>query len=647
MMNAREHEEHPKIILEQLRAKARSLPLLPGVYKMKDSFGRIIYIGASSKLRNRVSSYFFRPPPDPKVQRMVSQIADFDYEIHPTVEAAFLKEQELIRTLKPRYNRMWVDDKSYPLIKITTNEQIPRVLIVREQLDDDATYFGRKISASALRETLKVVRRFFPSCVCKKPHSKPKKPCLEYQIKRCPAPCAGYISLAEYKKQIEALISFLNGDKPEILESLEEEMMMAAKQLNFERAAELRDIITSLKKTIGNATPEEIPRELDVILLARTPLPNRKTLESTRKNSKIREETGDLVIAKMLHVDGDQIIQEKTLTLEGVLLPNEMIITSLIKNQYLRSVEVPKWISPPVLPEEHDLLATWLSKRKGQSVELLTHEELIQKRPWLQKILTVMQAKIEKDLMDEISKRQSVEAFSILALQQIRDILGLSSIPHRIEGYDISNIQGSLAVGSMVVFLEGKPAKKEYRRFNIRLKEAPNDYAMLQEVVSRRLAHLDTDMPRPDLMLIDGGKGQLNAVHAILEEMERSDIPVISLAKKHELFFIPFQKEPVDIAPDSPAGKLLRQVRDEAHRFALISHQKRRLIQTDTSILNDIPGIGKVRRTRLLQHFGSVKAIEAATLEELLAVPGFTRKAAESVYMFFQTRKAKKRPWHQ
>ncbi len=646
-MTHHENDNASSPIMEQLQKKARSLPLLPGVYKMKDSFGRIIYIGASSKLRKRVSSYFFRPPPDIKVQRLVSQIADFDYEIHPTVEAAFLREQELIRTLKPKYNRMWVDDKSYPLIKITTNEAIPRVLIVREQLDDGATYFGRKISASALRETLKVVRRFFPACVCKKPHTTPKKPCLEYQIKRCPAPCARYISLDDYRKQIEDLIAFLKGEKPEILYQLEEEMMQAANRLNFERAAELRDIITSFKKTIGDPLQREIPRELDLVFLARAPLPTKDPRASNRKRSPHeKDEAGDLVLARILYVQGDEIVQEYLLTLEGVLLPDEMIMASLIKNQYLSSIEVPRFIAVPTMPEEKELLETWLSKRKGQAVELLTRDELLQRKPHLQRIMTLTQAKIEKELMEKIDKRRSIHAFSVMALEQLQDILGLPSFPHRIEGYDISNIQGNLAVGSMVVFLDGKAAKSEYRKFNIRYKDTPDDYGMLQEVISRRLEHLGTDMPRPDLMLIDGGKGQLNAVQSVLENMELDDIPVISLAKKHELFFVPYQREPLNLPPDSPAGRLLRQVRDEAHRFALSSHRKRRLMQSETTILNDIPGIGKKRKILLLQHFGSVKAIEDASLEDILTIPGFTRKAAESVYMFFQTRKGKKRPWH-
>ncbi len=595
---------------------SRTLPDQPGCYLMLDVNGKIIYIGATSNLKKRVTSYFRKDLPDPKTRRLVSKIKSVDYEIHKSIEAAFLRERDLIQIHSPRFNLDWKDDKQYPMIRITVpsdKERFSRLFIVRSITNQNDWYFGRKKDVKALRTSIRSLRKIFP--IANKSYCfRTKKECLDYSIQRCTAPCVDKISKEEYQQIVDQFILFLQGKKKDLLEALYQKMDQAASNLDFELAAKIRDRITQIETLIDSQKELPEPRDKDVIILL---------------------EDSNYYMLVIFWIRDDNVIDSETKYL-GILetLPEAEIIKSFITHYYLQADFIPDIIEvSSIMAEETEILEIWLSKKQGRSVRININPE-ISSGSILKKYIYSLQL----DLSEKVRSIKKKEQIKTEALIELQNYLKLPKKPRRIETYDISNIQGTLPVGSMVVFQDGVPAKSQYRRFKIKSVEPePNDVAMLQEVLTRRLKHKDFQFAAslPDLLLIDGGKPQVNAVYNVLQQHNQK-IPVIGLAKREEEVFLPKKKKSLPIPYDSAALQLLKQCRDEAHRFALTYHQKRRLLQP-RSQLDQISGVGSKRRNALLRHFGDLNRIREATVDELCQVEGISRAIAERIYLFFAT----------
>ncbi|MFX0150173.1 MAG: excinuclease ABC subunit UvrC [Candidatus Hodarchaeota archaeon] len=590
------------------------LPEQPGCYLMLNGTGKIIYIGAASNLKKRVTSYFQKDIIDKKTKQLVSNIKSIDYEIHDSEEAAFLRERELIRIHSPRFNLDWRDDKEYPMIKITVpseKEIFSRIFIVRSIEDSDNWYFGRKTDVKALRQSLRFLRKIFP--VANKTYCfRTKKPCLDYSISRCSAPCVDKISLKEYQQIVDQFVLFLQGKRKDLLDKLYEEMNQYSDELDFEKAAIVRDRMTQIESAIESQKGFPQPREKDVIILI--------------------EESDHYMLLIFWYKDNN-IINTEIKNLGNLeTLPESEIIKTFILNYYLKGDFIPSKITTnSELSEENEILEIWLSKRKGSSVQIISDKAFL-----LDSNIKLKIHQFQLELGEHIRSKKKQIQLKVQALDEIKEYLELKKIPSRIEAFDISNIQGTNAVGSMVVFQNGVPDKSQYRRFRIKtLTPEPNDVAMMREVLSRRLTHDDLQFSTslPDLLVVDGGTPQVNVIARELKLLEYN-IPVIGLAKKEERIFLPYRRKPLNIPQNSLALQLLKQTRDEAHRFAISYHKKRRLLQPKTQ-LEEIPGIGIKRRNALLQYFGSINEIKKATVEELAQVEGISREIAERVFLFF------------
>ena len=603
-----------------LRSKLATLPHMPGVYLMQDETGKIIYVGAASDLKRRVSSYFNREITDQKTSKLVSNIRTFDYEIHESREAAFIRERELIRIYHPRYNFEWMDDKDYPLIQITVTSEteiFSRLFIVRSPLNSYDWFFGRKKDVKALRTSVRVLRRIFP--IANKTYCfRAKKACLDYSINRCSAPCVEKISKNDYQQIVDQFILFLQGKRKDLIENLYSEMALQSENLNFEGAAKTRDRIMQLERTIESQKSMVTPREKDIVILI--------------------EDNSHYTLLN-IWVNNGEIISffEKNLGRLQSITKSE-IIHSYIQNYYLDSNFIPPIIEIPFdLGDEVDTLEIWLSKKQGNSIQIIKSKKLIN-----QKLIRPLILKAQFKLGEQVRKEKKRNQLQKNALKEIQELLKLKRIPNRIETYDISNLQGRLPVGSMVVFSEGIPSKSQYRKFEIKsLPAEPNDVAMMVEVLTRRLKHEDSKFSErfPDLIVIDGGKPQVNAIAKVISALEK-EIPVIGLAKREEEVFLPNRRKPVPFPKESAALRLLKQTRDEAHRFAITYHKSRRRLQ-QKSRLDNIPGIGIKRRNVLLAYFGTIDKIKNASVEELCQVEGITRPVAEKVYVFFQSNSKK------
>ncbi|MHA2245109.1 MAG: excinuclease ABC subunit UvrC [Candidatus Hodarchaeales archaeon] len=597
---------------------SRTLPDQPGCYLMLDVNGKIIYIGATSNLKKRVTSYFRKKSPDPKTRRLVSKIKSIDYEIHKSIEAAFLRERDLIQIHSPRFNLDWKDDKQYPMIRITApsdNELFSRLFIVRGITNRNNWYFGRKKDVKALRASVRSLRRIFP--IANKSYCfRTKKECLDYSIQRCTAPCVGKISREEYQQIVDELVLFLQGKKKDLFDLLHQKMDQAAENLDFELAAKIRDRIKQIEATVDSQKEFPQPRDKDIIILL--------------------ENSNYFMLGIFWIRDGNIIDYEGKFL--GILktLPETEIIKSFMIHYYLEADFIPDIIEvSSEISDEIEILEIWLSKKQGRSVRINVKPEILSNS-----ILKKDINNLQLDLGEKVRSINRKEQIKKEGLVELQHCLNLSKIPRRIETYDISNIQGTLPVGSMVVFQNGEPVKSQYRRFKIKsVKPEPNDVAMLQEVLTRRLKHDDSQFASslPDLLIIDGGKPQVNAVHAVLLQCNLK-IPVIGLAKKEEEVFLPKKKNPLPIPQTSAALLLLKQCRDEAHRFAITYHRKRRLLEPKSQ-LDQIEGVGTKRRNALLQHFEDLNRIREATVDELCQVECISRVIAERIYLFFRTKK--------
>lgn len=595
----------------KLKEKLRHLPDGPGAYLMKDEHGDVIYVGKAASLRNRVRSYFQKSQThSPKTLAMLPKIADVDWLVTDSEIEALMLECNLIKQYHPWYNIRLRDDKHYPYICVTVSEPFPKVAVVRRVKQDGNKYFGPYADTSAMRESLRLIRKIFRIRGCNKKLTGEERdrPCLNQHMYQCDAPCAGRISREEYAGLVRDATLFLEGKQETLVKRIEGDMLDAAENLEFERAARLRDQVEALRKMAARQKAISTDAaDQDVLALAFE---------------------GDVACAQVFFVRGGKLLGEEHFFLDGMI--DETSIDEFIKQFYRDAAYVPKEILVSHEPEETAILEDWLSMKRGSRVSV-THPKRGEKRQ-----LTAMAA---QNALQAIERSRQIDPANDAArdLEALQNALNLPNPPARIEAYDISNLQGREAVGSMVVFENGVPAKSKYRRFKIRSGDQPDDYGMMREVLMRRMAQGTSGDPKftpmPDLILIDGGKGQLNAALDAISGFEY-DGRVISLAKRLEEVFVPGSSNPILLPRSSDALKLLQRVRDEAHRFALAYHHKLRDKAARKSILDSIPGIGDQRRKALVRKFGSVAGVRKASVEELLAVPGMTRSTAQAVYDF-------------
>lgn len=603
-----------------------SLPSKTGCYLFKDSSGKVIYVGKAVNLRSRVRSYFHQSAQkNPKTARLVSHIADLDWIIVASELEALILEMNLIKEYRPRFNVRLKDDKRYPYIKIKWSDPFPKVSVTRQVVQDGSRYYGPYTSVWAVNQTLDVLRRIFPYLTCSRTITgEDQRACLYHDIGLCTAPCIGEINREDYREMIRGLSDFLDGKTDPVIKKLEKRMQQAARDLAFEQAAKLRDQLEAIHKIV-------------------------------EEQRIISTEYADSDVLAMASADGEACVQVFFIR-SGKLIGREYfliegaedtadrdVLTEVIKQFYDQAPSVPPQILLPRKIEEARIIKQWLkSRRDDEKVELVLPRQKEQKE------LIAMAAENAAAMLQSFQAQEQADADrSQQALDDLQERLGMQNLPHRLECYDISTIQGTAQVGSMVVFIDGKRKNSHYRQFNIRSVSGSDDYASLAEVIRRRFRRLrlageaavkpggspdPSFSDHPDLVVIDGGKGQLSAVVHVLEELQMLDtLTAVSLAKREEEVFLPGTSRPVEFPGDSPGLHLLQRARDEAHRFAITAHRKRRSREGLKSSLEDIPGIGPARRRELLQKFHTVQNIRQASLEELSQTPKISLKTAQSI----------------
>lgn len=596
-----------------IKGKLKNLPQSPGVYIMKDERGKPLYIGKAKSLSRRLRYYFLntsRLPP--RIRAMASKVEDFEVIITDSEIEALILESNLIKENKPRYNVNLKDDKRYPLIKVTAGETFPRVIVVRRAKRDGAKYFGPYTSVKSMRWTLRMLRRIFPLRSCSQPlPAKGKvKPCLNFYIKRCLGVCQGNVSQEDYRKIIDGVLLFLSGRNRVLEEHLKSAMEEAARRQNFELAAKFRDQLRAVEKVTQSqkiVTQKEVDR--DIISCARQ---------------------GRDAASVILKIRGGAMVgREHFYFITPLGVEDGEFLASLLKRTYLNSADIPREIFLPQEVEEQELIADWLARRRGGKISLLVPQRG-EKAKLVGMAEENAQLLLQELLLERARERPSPR---VLALQ---GHLHLKKAPRRIEAFDISNIRGSDCVGSMVSFLDGRPRKGSYRRFKIKTVSAQDDYAMIREVINRRYQRvLQEKADLPDLVLVDGGKGQLAAARKALRDLGVKDQPVIGLAKRLDEVFLPGRSQSIMLPKDSPALRLIQRVRDEAHRFAISYHRLLRKRRTIRSELEEIEGIGKRREETLLRVFGSLEGVRKAGLAEVERIEGMNRKAARNVFNYF------------
>ena len=599
------------IITEQLRR----LPASPGVYLLKDAEGNILYVGKAASLRHRVRSYFGAGQKlSPKLNRMVARVSDLDFLVTTSEQEALILELNLIKRHRPRYNVRLKDDKTFPYLKIDLNEDWPRVHITRRLEEDGGRYFGPFASARSVRQTLKLLKGIFPFRSCSRTITgTDRRPCLEYHIGHCLGPCIGAVSRQEYTEVVKQVILFLEGKQERVVRELENKMEKAAQTLNFEKAAMLRDQIQAVNEVVeGQRIAATVRGEQDVIAFA-----------GDRDQSCVQ----------VFFIRSGKLIGRESFVLQGTRSEEPaQIMTSFIKQFYNSAPYIPPLLLLQHPVEDAATIKNWLESKRGAKIQIQVPQRGNKKQ-----LVNIAAKNAEQGLEQLKIKQLATPALLSTALAEVERELHLPHLPSRMEGYDISNIQGKAAVGSMVVFDQGRPKPSHYRRFRIKTVSGIDDYAMLQEVLSRRFKHSkssdaqDTWTVLPDLVLIDGGKGQLNAARAVMTELGVGSVPTASLAKENEEIFIPQRAKPIVLPRQSAGLQLLQRLRDEAHRFALGYHQKIHKRETFASALDTIPGIGSKRKRALLRQFGSVRTIQEASVDELATTRGVTRSLAQRI----------------
>ena len=615
---------------EELELKIQKLPESPGCYLMKDAQGTIIYVGKAVNLKNRVRSYFRETYHTPKVAAMISHIQDFDILLCDSNLEALCLECNLIKRHRPYYNILLKDDKHYPYLRVNLRENYPRLTLARRMEKDGAKYFGPYIGATAVKQVIDAVRDVFPLRTCKLalPLKSPRRPCVNYEIGRCLAPCAGKCTEAEYWDMLDGVLAFLGGDYKQVVERLKNDMNAAAEKMQYEKAAVYRDKIRDVQGLMERQIAIQTERaEQDILALAQDGLD---------------------AMVQLVYVRGGRMVggDHFPLPREGSEDPGE-VLAAFLTQYYEDGNLIPRHVLVQALPEDSlPQLEAWLREKKGAAVTLATPKRGEKHE------LVRLAAKNAADALEKRNARAAIrQERTVGACEGLAKALGLPKAPRRIEGYDISNTQGVLSVASMVVFIDGVAAKKEYRHFRIKTVVGANDFASMNEVLGRRFSHgLEEKKEReaaglpaiggkfsdlPDLVLIDGGPQQLRFAREALQALG-AEVPMFGLAKKQEEIYLPDREEPICLDHHTPELHLVQRIRDEAHRFGITHHRALRGKASIHSQLEDIPGIGPKRRKALLSHFGALKAIRAASLEELASAPGMSKPAAEAVWAWAQ-----------
>ncbi len=610
-----------------LRDRVARLPTEPGVYLFKDADDAVLYVGKAQNLRARVRSYFGRGDGRIRMHFLLPRIRDVEVVATTNVQEALLLENQLIKQHKPRFNVRLRDDKNYLALRIDPQERFPRFSETRSFRKDGAAYFGPYTSSTSMRQTLRSLQRIFPLRTCSanvfKSYARRGRPCLEHSVGRCAAPCCDRIDESDYRELVDGAIKLLRGQAGELLRQLEAEMKAAAEAEQFELAARLRDRIRAVEYTVerqSSVSTQFVDR--DVFALARE---------------------GRSVEVQALHVRAGCLLGGASFSFRGVRLSDEEVLDSFLSQYYASDRGLPQEILIPFVVESSEALEAHFSARAERSVRFA-----VPQRGERRRLLDMAQRNADLALAERSQRERSDEDI----LEELARLLGLAHVPERIECYDTSHLRGQLHVGSRVAFVGTQPDADRYRRYKLREASPGDDYGALREILARRIARFDTDPP-PDLLLLDGGKGQLSAVAALFDDLEVRGIALASIAKerddsgrsgrvlrhggtKRERIFLPGVKDPLQPASDSPALLLLQRVRDESHRFAIRYHRELRRKMATRSILDELPGIGPVKRRALLRHLGSLERVRRADAEELALVPKITRRDAEQIATFFR-----------
>ena len=616
----------------QIEEELKKLPGQPGVYIMHDAKDAIIYVGKAISLKNRVRQYFQSSrDKTAKIKQMVSKIARFEYIVTDSELEALVLECNLIKEHRPRYNTMLKDDKTYPYIKVTASEEYPRILFSREMKKDKNKYFGPFTSAGAVKDTIELIRKIYRirACSRKLPQDMGKdRPCLYYHIHQCDAPCQGYISQADYQKSVKQAVGFLNGQYEPVMKYLEEKMRTASETMEFEKAIEYRDLLDSVRKVAQKQKiTSQSMEDRDIIAMAK--------------------DERDAVVQVFFVRDGKLIGREHFhMNLTGSESKAE-ILNSFVKQFYAGTPFVPHeiWVQEEL--EDAEVIASFLTARRGQKVRFV-----VPKMGEKERLVELAEKNAKMVLSQDKEKIKREELRTIGAMNQIGSWIGLSGIK-RVEAYDISNISGFESVGSMIVYENGRPKRNDYRKFRIRTVQGPNDYASMREVLLRRFSHGLEETKKmqaeggdlamgsftrfPDLLMMDGGRGQVNIALEVLRELQL-EIPVCGMVKddNHRTRGLYYQNVEIPIDRHSEGFQLITRIQDEAHRFAIEYHRSLRGKEQVRSVLDDIKGIGPARRKSLMRTFKTIEAVREASVEELEAAPQMNRAAAEAVYIFFR-----------
>lgn len=602
-----------------LLQKLRQLPDSPGVYLHRDQAGRVLYVGKASSLRSRVRSYFHRAAGhSARIAWMVSRVHDIEFFLVSSNLEALILECNLIKKHRPYFNVKYRDDKRYPLLEITTSEAFPKIRVVRQARNKKNRYFGPYPDAGAMRRTLKVIQKVFQVRTCKIDMGKvAERPCLDYHIELCTAPCTRYVDQIAYRSQIDAAIDFLEGRSERLIGRLTAEMQHHAQRLDFERCARLRDTLADVSRIVEKQS-----------VVSRDPRDHEDYIGLVGRR--------DTVAVHLLMVRAGKLIEQKSFLLDshgGAGEAEQM--SAFLKEHYDNPVTLPRRLLVSVLPEDHEVLEDWLSERAGHKVEIRLAQRG-EKRKLLELCLKNARQALEMETVmpSRYESRRS-------GLAELQKELALAAPPWRIECVDISNSHGKEAVGSLVVFEQGLPKKSEYRKFRITSGDTPDDFRMMHEVLSRRFRNGgkgESYEAAPDLLVVDGGKGQLSAARRAIEEMGLLDqIPVVGLAKQHEWIFAPDREQPIVLPPGSKGLSLITHLRDEAHRFAITYHRSLRGKASTRSVLDSAPGVGPARKKRLMAHFKTLRRLVAATPEEIAGVEGFGLASAQALHRYLHS----------
>ena len=584
----------------------------PGVYLMKDARGKVIYVGKAGNLHKRISSYFMRPAQqDNKTRALVDKIATFETIITKTEKEALILESTLIKQYKPRYNVILKDDKRYPCLRLDINQSYPRLSIVRKINKNGSIYFGPFTSSQAVRQTLNIINKTFKLRKCKtKEFQNRSRPCLNFQIKACLAPCCLNVDKNVYNKIVKEVTQFLKGKTPKLINKIKKEMAIAAEALEFERAATLRDKISALEKTLEKqvvVTTDFIDRDIVGIAGAH----------------------GSFLIT-LLFIRGGCLLGMRHFSFSETMSTSAELIGSFIRQYYEKTLFIPREILVPISIEDTSLLEDWLRSIKSKKVSIIHPKRG-------EKVRLIKMASLNAE--NRLKERAASVADEINLLVRLQRRLKMDRVPQRIECFDNSNISGKEPVAGMVVFEQAKPKKSLYRKYRIKGVFKPDDYACMYEVLKRRYAKSEESMPYPDALLVDGGKGQLNIAATVIKELKlEGKFSIIGIAKKDkkkgeptDKIYLPGRVNPVNFGREGDLLLFLQRIRDEAHRFAITFHRKRRGKASLNSALDTIPSVGKKRKAILLKHFKSIKKIRTATLEELSALPGISHNVARAV----------------